>query len=92
MPLLRYQPASTNIGVYSVHTSAPILVLSDWYFRGGTSKHFNFYDAPTVPLLKMDKMLGTFFLYQYIFETTVRYLQYNSFSNIGKSNRTHFYE
>ena len=33
---------------------------------------FIIYDAPTVPLLNsMDEMLGTFFLHQYIFETTV---------------------
>ena len=34
---------------------------------------FMIHDAPTVPLIlkSMDKMLCTFFLYQYIFETTV---------------------
>ena len=33
-------------------------------------------DAPTIPLVLklMDQMLGTFFLYQYIFATTVAYI------------------
>ena len=33
---------------------------------------FMIWDAPTVPLLKsIDKMLGTFFLHQYVFKTAV---------------------